>query len=1673
MTEAHRHKHPLLKFISLVLATVFLTTTILPPRLARAQVLPTLPVPGTLLSTSQGYVPLLLKGIQVDPQNPLSFNFIMNTGELRADTDGLREEMQRQIKYFLASLTVPEAEMWVNLSPYEGDRIIPDAFGQTEMGMDLLAQDYLLKQLTASLMYPEEELGQAFWKRVYQRAEKEFGTRDIPVDTYNKVWIVPEDATVFQKDGSAYVIESSLKVMLEEDYVAKMEGRQVSRSSSVQDIDAQIIREVIIPEIEREVNEGQTFAKLRQIYQAMILATWYKINLRETLLGRIYVDRNKVAGVDTADKQLKEKIYQQYIDAFKKGVYNYIKEEQDPVSGQIIPRKYFSGGFTTDEALLTTVQGSLIDGNGGLAPYQQEQIVTSLGTFAAGSRTIAVDVNLVEDPAAKGWSQVVTAETFSRDAQGLVRADAAMLTENSKDYLRDNNPELLHNVDNGNFSPEQVEAINIMVDIGNAGILKESSNVGGLLDQVARRDKTYPTGLRGYHANAARKMKIFYEGGNPMADVIKISAPATKDLTSADSETLNVLNREGLKVVNKTVFVMPAGGLGERLGYGGLKLDLPLDSLTRKSYLQMYAENILALQERSNNLNGEDERIPLVMMTSADNHQRTLDFIQKNNLFGMDGLTVIDVTKDIAVYDAGAGKVVVADRRAYEDRNEIVNPRDIGQMVIFQQDSVFAFTGEDAKFVLQEDGLIKEKPHNHGDIELLLHLSGVAKAFEQAGKKQSLFFQDTNGEAFNAVLPGLGASVTEGYKVNLLAVERKPGDAVGAIAEMTLENGTTQVGNIEYNDVPNVAKNYGLPEENFSSGNINIFIVNQQALAAALDETNGLMPEIVNPKPDTGEARLEAMMQDIAKAVPGSQVGVTSFPVRMIFAATKNALPRALSKVEKGNFPEHLAATEGVYHMNTREMLARAGVEINPEGNTRYAFEDLLQPAFGLESEVPGIPYQDGARISLSPFFAQSVEDIQQKMKGVSISDRSFVVIEGERVFLKDVKIDGAVDIRTNPAQTLVLENLTIENAGWEFVPLTAEEVLDERGLPEDIRMRGYKLVKRDQFSVDITDQGPGVYTVDTEGNVRRADPAVLTEVLDPSEAIRLITESADPGFLEFLLDYARHDGHVEQRQIDPQILARQLRETGLADAGSGQDRAIQQGIPRLGELREARDPRGYRILSEMAGRELFADRDFQRQILSEIRQGRVTFALLKPDTIGLGEEERMLAALESADFEVIEGPHIRLSEAEAEELYQEHKGQRYFSALIDFMTGTGEYAGREQSVVPLFLKTAAQRAETAAQLFERNRNILRGIIPHYDQDLAKRENRIHGSDSINSAEREAGLIFKMFPEREGVGKPVLSSSSDVMSTSDEQGEFVALESSGIFRTSLKDGQHVLIDVTDSRYDIAKTFHVARQGGRIMIDGEIKRQYTDERDRDVMILPVIDDAAAEGPLLSIVVAQNEGDLEVTHNLSGPGSSVKIRNVDAAQLSRSESEQDQQYALELLQNRLSLLQQEVRNMEAEIKSIQTQQARFRDNSVQWNRRHNRMQDLREQLNRKRAEIAQTEQQIRRVTDQAGPVMTARQDDDRVGGIDLNSAHLNLKIERDDRGVPLPMDQQPMPELMNIDGFLPVIINVTPIQSVPMLLGLEDSPADQRQTGTESVPGEQPRARLEKAVIEAAI
>ncbi len=75
-----------------------------------------------------------------------------------------------------------------------------------------------------------------------------------------------------------------------------------------------------------------------------------------------YTDKNKVVGVSIPDPKEAEKIWAQYVEAFKKGVFNYIQDTSSEQPNEVISRKYFSGGvnFKIDLAMVTALEAAML-----------------------------------------------------------------------------------------------------------------------------------------------------------------------------------------------------------------------------------------------------------------------------------------------------------------------------------------------------------------------------------------------------------------------------------------------------------------------------------------------------------------------------------------------------------------------------------------------------------------------------------------------------------------------------------------------------------------------------------------------------------------------------------------------------------------------------------------------------------------------------------------------------------------------------------------------------------------------------------------------------------------------------------------------------------------------------------------------------------------------------------------------------------------------------------------------------------------------------------------------------------------------------------------------------------------------------------------------------------------
>ena len=367
MTNFRKNK-ALLRIACLFVTISFLSNAVF-PGFARAQDL-VLPAPTQFVHLSNSYSFPVLKGLRFDPKTPFNMQFIIDTADQK-DVD--QEEASRLIKYFFAGLAIPEKDTWVNMSSYEKDRIIPSSLAETDLGKDLLSLDYILKQVSVSLTYPESEIGKDFWAKTYASVLKIAHTTNLPVNTFNKIWIMPDKAEVYEHENFALVHEATLKTMLEEDYIALKNGisdiqkqKKNMKEELIEKINkasSDVMREFILPKINKDVNSGKNFATLRQIYYSLILGVWFKKKFKDSIY-KYYINQGKVNGIDITDKDAKDRIYNLYVQALQKGLYNYIKSDYDAGTHRNIKRQYFSGGFTAmnlaSSAIITPVSSSAI-----------------------------------------------------------------------------------------------------------------------------------------------------------------------------------------------------------------------------------------------------------------------------------------------------------------------------------------------------------------------------------------------------------------------------------------------------------------------------------------------------------------------------------------------------------------------------------------------------------------------------------------------------------------------------------------------------------------------------------------------------------------------------------------------------------------------------------------------------------------------------------------------------------------------------------------------------------------------------------------------------------------------------------------------------------------------------------------------------------------------------------------------------------------------------------------------------------------------------------------------------------------------------------------------------------------------------------------------------------------
>ncbi|GEM_PF-1899710 len=348
-----------------------------------------------------------------------SFKIILNKGDAgiaQAVTSG--ESANQPLKFFFIGLAMPNEDLWVNLRQDAPDEIINDYLAKTDLGKILLKADLELKKELARSTFPSTPSGKEYWDKIYKKIEAVYGygAQHAQVAINTRIWITPGEVVICQDQNSAYIYKAGLNVTTEAAYlsnkqVEKETGDQNSRL--INKYSSELMQELILPQIAKEVNTGKKYAALRQVYYSLILAQWFKKKFYGA--GGLYpylIDRSNLSGLTSKKPWSKNTYFKEYQRSIREKEYD-LQVQVFSLFGSSV-RTYATGGVDFTGVFKGTgpAQVSLISSNSFSPPLTGQANLLAVDTHGS----------TLDDPYESRLSQApVSAETVPLPIIGAVR----------------------------------------------------------------------------------------------------------------------------------------------------------------------------------------------------------------------------------------------------------------------------------------------------------------------------------------------------------------------------------------------------------------------------------------------------------------------------------------------------------------------------------------------------------------------------------------------------------------------------------------------------------------------------------------------------------------------------------------------------------------------------------------------------------------------------------------------------------------------------------------------------------------------------------------------------------------------------------------------------------------------------------------------------------------------------------------------------------------------------------------------------------------------------------------------------------------------------------------------------------------------------------------------------
>jgi len=320
-----------------------------------------------------------------------NFDFVLKAKKAEKNDKiiDFEDAAELSLNAFFIGLILMESKFWVNLNPWEPDRIIEKDLEETDVGRIMLEADLQMKKDFCKYKNPcESEIGEEYWRLLDEKGEELINEcmnnhlgeiediNNVQFAPVTRHWIVPDRVEAYETDNEIYIVNATLNIYSEPVYehstyeIVNQDAFFVSRACKDDLSEAakeygryakELEEKMILALVVHEVNHGENYSDLRCVYNSLALAQWYKDKYRYSpSIFTDFIDSKDLAGLESKSTWSAENIWSDYVKSFEEGEFHCWKNETYQEGDYIITStKHYSSGGVDFGDIETSIVGDM------------------------------------------------------------------------------------------------------------------------------------------------------------------------------------------------------------------------------------------------------------------------------------------------------------------------------------------------------------------------------------------------------------------------------------------------------------------------------------------------------------------------------------------------------------------------------------------------------------------------------------------------------------------------------------------------------------------------------------------------------------------------------------------------------------------------------------------------------------------------------------------------------------------------------------------------------------------------------------------------------------------------------------------------------------------------------------------------------------------------------------------------------------------------------------------------------------------------------------------------------------------------------------------------------------------------------------------------------------------